>query len=461
MRVRIAPSPTGYFHIGTARTALFNYLYALKTGGKFYLRIEDTDKERSEKKYEEDILEGMKWLGFTYEPEVLRQSERGEIYGKYVRKLLEAKKAYYCFCSKELLDKEREEQMAKKMPQVYSGRCRNLSEGEIEEKFAKGERAVVRIMTPLMEITFSDAIRGEVKFDTQYIGDFAIAKNADGKTLEALYHLAVVIDDYETNITLVIRGEDHLANTPKQILIQEALDLPRPEYAHLPLILDEKRAKLSKRFAATALSDYRKEGYLPEAMRNFLTLLGWHPVDDKEIFTLEEIAAEFTLERIQKGGAIFDGKKLRFLNAHYLRSKSDVELAGLLEIEVTEQNCKKIAAVKERMDTLSQFSILTDFFDALPEYPAERLIWKKSDKETTGKNLLKISEIFNTNNNFSQAKMAIETYAEEEGRGEVLWPLRVALSGKEASPGPIEIMEVLGLAESQERVKKALKNLGF
>lgn len=271
----MAPSPTGNFHVGSVRTALFNFLFARKNTGKFILRIEDTDKDRSKKEFEDDILESLKWLGLKYD-EFYRQSERIEIYKKYLQKLIDENKAY--------ISAE--------------------TEGE--------NREVVRFRNPNKQMVFEDLVRGKVEFDTTELGDFIIAKNLN----EPLYHLAVVVDDFEAEITHVIRGEDHISNTPRQILIQEAIDAPRPIYAHLPLILAPDRSKLSKRKhgESVSLDYYRQKGYLPVAIINYLALLGWNPGTEQEIFTLDELINVFDFSKVHKGGAIFDEKKLAWVN---------------------------------------------------------------------------------------------------------------------------------------------------
>ena len=266
-RVRLAPSPTGWFHVGNARTGLFNYLFARKTGGTFVLRVEDTDKERSKKEYEENMLEGLKWLGVEWDegPEKdgsfgpYHQSDRIEIYKEYLSQLLEEGKAYYCFCTPEELEAQREDMIARGMPPKYSGKCRDLPENTVKEYLAQGKPSVIRLKMPKKVIKFNDIIRGEVEFNLDLIGDTVIAKSLD----EPLYNFAVVIDDYLMKITHVIRGEDHISNTPKQIVIQELLGLPTPNYAHLPMILGPDRSKLSSRHGAMGLNEYKKMGYLP------------------------------------------------------------------------------------------------------------------------------------------------------------------------------------------------------
>ncbi|MBI2041919.1 MAG: glutamate--tRNA ligase, partial [Candidatus Nealsonbacteria bacterium] len=326
VRVRIAPSPTGYLHIGTARSALFNYLFAKHIGGKFILRIEDTDLERSDKKFEEDIIENLTWLGIEWD-EFYRQSERIETYAKYLEKLLNEGKAYRCFCTEEELEKERQEQVSGGLPQIYSGKCRNLSEEEIKKNLAEGKKSIIRFKSPSKKVKFNDLIRGEVEFDSSLIGDFSIAKDL----ATPLYNFAVVIDDFEMKISHVIRGEDHISNTPKQILLQEALNFSTPKYGHLPLILGSDRSKMSKRHGSTSVAEYIKEGYLPEAMINFMAFMGWNPGGEKEIYSIDELINDFSVEKIQKGGAIFNIQRLDYINGVYIRQKSLDELAELCQ----------------------------------------------------------------------------------------------------------------------------------
>src|SRR6185295_15094557 len=305
--VRVPPSPTGLLHVGTARTMLYNYLFAKKHDGKILMRMEDTDQERSRKEYEEDILSGLQKLGLTWDGEVLHQSLRTTIYRKYLEKLLREDKAYYCFCTKDELDAERLRREKGKLPPRYAGTCANLSAAEQLKRLEHGEKAVIRFRTPAEhEIEFIDHVRGSVKFNTRDLDDFVIARNID----EPLYNFCVVIDDHETGVTHVIRGEDHISNTPKQILIFEAFHWQIPEFAHLPLILNADKSKLSKRKNKVSVDDYLAEGFLPEALLNFLALVGWSPSDEREIFPLAELVQEFSLERVHKGGAVFDPEKL-------------------------------------------------------------------------------------------------------------------------------------------------------
>ncbi|MEK7640396.1 MAG: glutamate--tRNA ligase [Patescibacteria group bacterium] len=459
VRVRIAPSPTGYMHIGTARTALFNWLFARQNGGVFILRIEDTDLERSKKEYEEDLIDQLKWLGLDWDEGPIRQTDRLDSYEKCLSKLLKDGQAYYCFCSKEQLEQERQTMLAQGFAPKYSGRCRAVSQEEAKKKSEAGEKAVIRIKVPDGKISFKDIIREEVSFEGALIGDFVVAKSLR----EPLYNFAVVVDDEEMKISHVIRGEEHLANTPRQIIIQRALDFSQPQYAHIPLILNPDRSKMSKRVGDTAIREYRNQGYLPDALLNFLSLLGWHPRDEQEIFSLKELIKVFDLTRIQKGGAAFNVDKLDWLNAQYIKKMTAKSLAKLLGVKDTEQNLKIVEATKERMKKLSDFKEMAVFFVEVADYPSELLIWKNSTKEKTLVNLKEAEKIVSAviSDDFSKAKLekALMPSAEAAGRGEMLWPLRVAVSGLEKSPGPFEIMETLGKKESLSRIAGAIQKL--
>ena len=465
IRVRFAPSPTGWMTVGNARTALFNYLFAQKNKGKFVLRIEDTDKERSERKYEEDVLEGLKWLGIEWDEGPYRQSERLETYRRYLEKLLKDGHAYYCFCTEEELEAMRQDQMSRGEAPRYNGKCAALSQKESGDRISKGEPSVIRFRTANKKIAFTDMVRKQVEFDTSLFGDFVIAKNLDAP----LYNFAVIIDDYEMKISHVIRGEDHISNTPRQLLIQEALGFPRPENAHIPLLLGSDRSKLSKRHGTESLREYREAGYLPEAMFNFLALLGWHPADNQEIFSEEELISAFSLERVQKGGAIFDLEKLNWINKEHIKRLPIRELMRMLSGFMPERwnksavNFEKLVNLsRERISKLSEFKEVSDFFFELPDYPPKLLLWKgKEDPRSAKKHLAEIKELIGavSEDDFSKKKLEklCLPYAEKEGRGGVLWPFRVSLSGKEASPGPFEIAEILGKNETLRRVERAVE----
>ena len=459
IRTRIAPSPTGYLHIGTARTALFNWLFARQNKGAFLLRIEDTDRARSQPEYEKDICEGLRWLGLVEDETVYRQSERLALYERYARQLLTQGNAYYCFCAKEELEKARAEARAHGKPPIYNGACRALDAAAAEARARRGDSGVIRFKTPSATITFNDLIRGEISFDTKTIGDFSIAKNLR----EPLYNFAAVVDDFAMNISHVIRGEDHIANTPKQIMLQEALAFSRPAYAHVPLILNPDRSKMSKRFEATTVREYREAGYLPEALINFMALLGWHPKGDGEILSRDELVRAFNLSDIQKGGAAFDMKKLNWLNSQYLNRLSDEELVRALALADTPRNRKIVSLAKPRIEKFSDFKALTGFFFELPDYAPELLFWKGATAKETRENLKAIAEGVRAaaERDFTAHALltALEPLVKKVGTGEILWPLRVALSGQKTSPGPHDIAEALGKEETLRRIKIAIKKL--
>ena len=528
VRVRIAPSPTGFLHIGTARAALFNFLFARKHKGVFILRIEDTDKERSKKEYEDDIIEGLKWLGMEWDEGPIadaqisrhigehgpyRQSERLDIYKKYLEKLLKEDKAYYCFCSEEELEAQRQYQMSIGEAPHYSGKCSKLSKEEVKKCLEEGRNSVIRFRTPARKIIFEDIVRGKVEFDSALMGDIVIAKDLTSP----LYNFSAVVDDFEMRISYVIRGEDHLSNTPKQILFQEALGFPQPKYAHLPLILGPDRSKLSKRHGVTSVRHYREEGYLPETLINFMAFLGWNPGNEREIFSLSSLIKEFELSKVQKGGAIFNIKRLDFLNSFYIRQKSVGKLTefcipyliekgliiptfktgqyppayGATEIsqifvvddtkeEISFDFIKKIISLyQERLTKLSEVSDLVDFFfKGKIEYDKELLKWRDVSEKDISAAFTRLEKIlsgikkegWNKKNleelllkeaeKFSEEVGKEKTLPEEEivkigDRGYLLWPFRVALSGKKASAGPFDIADILGKEKTLRRIKEA------
>lgn len=460
IRTRFAPSPTGYLHIGSARTALFNYLFAKKNGGVFILRIEDTDKERSKPEFERDIIESLKWLGMEWQ-EFYRQSERINIYKKYLEKLLKEKKSYYCFCQPEELEAKKQEQLSRGEPPHYNGKCSNLSEKEVKENFKKGKRAVIRLKVPAKKIEINDIVRGKIEFDTGLIGDIVIAKDLENP----LYNFTVVVDDYEMKISHIIRGDDLLSNTPKQIILQEALDIPRPEYCHLPMILAQDKTKLSKRHGTVSVLEYKQQGYLPEAIVNMIAFMGWNPGTNKEIYSIKELIKDFSLEKIQKSGAIFNIQKLNFINGYYIRKKSVRELAELCQPFLPPANLKEIekivAIYQERLKKLSEIAELTDFFfKEKLLYEKELLRWKKMGDREIFLSIDKLIDILSkiedsrwTEKNLE--KVLLKEAEKEKDRGYLLWPLRVALTGKEHSAGPFEISAILGKEKTLNRLKEA------
>jgi len=424
---RFAPSPTGFLHIGSARTALFNYLFAKQHGGKFILRIEDTDRERSKKEFETDILDSLQWLGLKYD-DFYRQSERTPIYTKYLNELIKKGLAY-----------------------------------ESEEEREGKKSAIIRFRNPNKKVTFQDLILGEITFDTIELKDFVIAKDKESP----LYHLAVVIDDYEMGVTHVIRGQDHISNTPRQILLMEALGFPVPAYAHIPLILAPDKSKLSKRHGALSVLEYKNDGYLPEAIINFLALLGWHPEGDREIFSLNDLIVQFKLERVQKGGAVFDINKLNWLNREYIKMLPHEEIFKHIKqrLFTTDHLTEKLAPlVLERISKWSDLSKLKEefsFFWQLPLYEAENLISQESNREETKEYLKEVKKLLANIQLFDEKsiKAAVWDFATEKGRGKVLWPFRYALTGKDKSPDPFLVASILGKEETLRRVQGAIERL--
>jgi len=452
IKVRIAPSPTGALHLGTARTALFNYLFAKKNKGQFILRIEDTDLERSKKRHEKDIIENLKWLGLDWDGELYRQSERTEIYKKYIKKLLNSGDAFYCDHSQKELDEEKQKQISKKQAPRH-----------VCNRKGKAKQGIIRFRAPDKKIIFDDLIRGKVEFEAKLLGDISIAR--DEKT--PLYNLSVVVDDIEMEISHVIRGEDHISNTPKQILLYSVFKADLPQFAHLPLILGPDKSKMSKRHGVVSISWYRKEGYLSEALVNFMVLLGWNPGTTQEIFSMDQLIKKFSLERVHKGGAIFNIERLDWINGQYIRKMDLDELTKkclpYLKKEVDFDYAKKVVALEqERIKKLSEIGELTKFFftDEL-DYSKELLIWKEMELKKVKDNLEILAKELEKTGDFDKKTLesVLMPLARKHGSGELLWPLRVALTGQKASPGPFEIMEVLGKKKSLERIKKAIENV--
>jgi glutamyl-tRNA synthetase len=495
-RVRFAPSPTGHLHIGTARTALFNYLFAKNQNGKFILRIEDTDLERSDIKYEKEIIESLKYIGIEWD-EFYRQSERFDIYKKYLKNLLDKDKVYYCFCSKEEIEAQKQERISVGKLYQYSGKCRNLSKQEVAKNLKNQKPFTIRFKTPVhTKIIFEDLARKKIEFDSNLMDDFIISRGLDNP----LYNFVAVVDDYEMEISHIIRGEDHISNTPKQILLQQALGFPLPKYAHLPLILGDDRTKLSKRHGATSVYEYKKLGYLPETLNNFMAFLGWNPGTEREIFNMSSLIKEFSLDKIQKGGAIFNIKRLNFLNSFYIREKSlnaltelcipylinadlitpigddgeiikdwdnlPLEMISYSVLETKEKlsfnHLKQIVAIyQERMKTLSEIPELCDYFfrDKLV-YDRGLLKWKDMSDNELAEIIDKLENILSGIDAKNYNKENLEKILIEEAngvgdRGKLLWPLRASLSGKKASASPFEIAEILGKQKTLARITEA------
>ena len=463
VRVRMAPSPTGNLHLGTAYTTLFNYLFAKKNQGKFILRIEDTDKERNKPEFEENILSGLKWLGLNWDEGPYKQTERLENYQKASQKLLDSKDAYYCFCTPEELDVNRKEQISKGLPQIYSGKCRNLNLEESKKQIDEGKRYVVRLKMPedRGKITWNDMLHGEVSFDSSLIGDTVIMR-ANGIPL---YNFAVVVDDIDMKISHVLRGEDHISNTPKQIVLFEALGAKIPEFAHWPSILNPDRmGKLSKRNNATSVDEFKHDGYLSEALVNYMALIGWTMPDEKEIMSLSEMEQTFDIKKMRLSGAAFDYNKLDWINGEYIRKITDEELTKRLQDYLVDHPAKeKIAPVvpliKERIKKLSDFIPLTDFLFEKPEYDMAQ--FQKVKSKNQKEELHRISEQLEQMKipwDAKEFEEAFKALAAELGISnlDMFQLIRVAVSGQLVTPPLFESIQILGEEETRNRVKEAI-----
>jgi len=482
IRVRYAPSPTGHPHVGNIRTALFNWLFARHNGGQFIVRIEDTDVARRVEGAVETILDALRWLGMDWDegPDVggpngpYFQSERLELYHKYAEKLVAQGDAYRCFCTPQRLEEMRAEQARLKQPPGYDRRCRNLSNEEQVCLMNEGVRSVIRFRFPLEQQTgFEDIIRSHVSFDNALIDDFVILKSDGYPT----YHLASVVDDHIMGISHVLRAEEWLSSTPRHLELYRALGFAPPRFAHLPILLGSDRSKLSKRHGAVSINEYRKQGYLPQAMVNFLALLGWSLDDKTEIMSLEELIKNFSLERVGKTGAIFNQEKLDWMNGVYIRTlKPDEFLKGAmpflergLPAEIkrpldADYVAKVLPLVQERAKTLAEVPTMTRFFfiENL-QYPAEDLIARKTDMHTA---ILSLEASLTGMEELADFdKETLEGFfrplAEELGlkAGQLFGTLRIAVTGEKVSPPLFETMEALGRQRCLERVRQALVKL--
>lgn len=487
---RFAPSPTGFLHVGGLRTALYSYLCARHNEGKFILRIEDTDRERFVEGAAEQVIGALDWAGLKYdeggfvedgkliskgESGPYIQSERQDLYKKHIEMLLGNKKAYRCFCTKDDLQKMREEQQARGVPTMYDRRCLKLTEEEVNQKIKNGEPYVVRLNVPREGYTvFKDIVRKRVQFENKLVDDQVLMKSDGFPT----YHLAVVVDDHLMGVNTIIRGEEWLPSTPKHLLLYEAFGWDKPDYAHLPLIVDKNKKKLSKRNNDVAVGDYVKKGYLKDAIINFIALLGWNPKTTDEIFNLEKLVEKFELSQVHKSAAVFDTDKLDWINGKYIRGMSSSQLLEkalpyLQEIEGYSDFAEDkdfitgaIELEKPRIKKLDELPDAIGFFFAKDlKYETSSLIWKKSDQVKTKDAvkkalewLRKIAESDFTKDYLEENMLA---FAKEQGidNGTMFWPLRYALSGKDRSPSPFEIMGVLGKKRSLERIEFALQKL--
>jgi len=490
IRVRIAPSPTGPLHIGTARTALFNALFAKHHGGTFILRLEDTDVARSSVAFETDILEGLYWLGIAWGegPDAgggpdrgpfapYRQMERLEGYASAAADLLARDLAYPCFCTPEDLDADRKAQEAAHLPPKYVGRCAALTGAERAARTAQGRPAATRFRVPAGVIGFDDAVRGRVEIDTSNLGgDFVIVRG-DGTPL---YHFTVVVDDAAMHISHVIRGEDHLSNTPKHILLFRALGHPEPVFAHLPLILNPDRTKMSKRKSQTAISDYIAQGFIREALVNYLALLGWSTGTEEEILSFDEIAARFDLDHVQKGGAVFDRERLEWLNGQWIRRLDDDDLvtrllpfleaefaAGRIDRAPTGDEVRVLLPmIRERLPVLGAVGDLVGFLwvDDLAVAP-ETIVPKRWDIATTVEGLRAAREVIGGTGPVSfeadELEPPLRGLAEERAwkAGDLFMAIRVAVTGRTATPPLFDTLVALGRERALARLDRAIQSL--
>jgi glutamyl-tRNA synthetase len=491
-RCRIAPSPTGPLHIGTARTALFNYLFARQQGGTFILRLEDTDEVRSTLSYERDILDGLHWLGLEWDegPEVAglpargafgpyRQSERREQYDAAIERLLDEDRAYPCFCTAEELAADREAQQATRQDPTYVGRCAALSDAERASRRAEGRPAVIRFRIGAGRVEFDDLIRGHVSIETSALGGDLVIARSDGSPL---YHFVVVVDDIAMRITHVIRGEDHLSNTPKHVLLFRALGAEPPLFAHLPLILNPDRSKMSKRKSQTAIDDYRAQGYIREAIVNHLALLGWSSGSDEEVFSLDDLVARFDLGRVQPSGAIFDRARLDWLNGQWIRRLPSEELieralpflaeavaaqaarGARTRAPTADDLASLLPLVVERLPRLDAIGPLLDFVfvDDLQVDPA-LLVPKRWDSATTTVALAEATEVIAAGGAVSfeaeELEPPLRTLCERRGWkvGDLFMTIRVAITGRTATPPLFDTMVAIGYERTLARLRSAIE----
>lgn len=474
IRVRIAPSPSGNLHIGTARAALFNYLFARHNKGKFLLRIEDTDTERSFKEMVDVIFSSLKWLGLEWDEEPIFQSKRLDIYRNYVNKLLESGKAYRCWCTPERLKSMQEEARKNKVNYRYDRHCLNLSDDDKKQLIESGAPFATRIHIPDGATSFHDLILGDLSRDHSLIDDFIIARS-DGR---AVYNFAVVVDDHEMGITHVVRGNDHVNNTYKQVLIYQALGLEIPKFAHLPLILEEDRSKMSKRRPtdqAVAVSDFAKMGYLKEAVVNFIALLGWSPGGDKEIMSLDEMIELFSIENINPTNAIFDMTKLRWMNGEYIRKYDDNQLIDLLRPFLMDRGLTTNLWINTRWDWMLKFvrlmkeraHLLTDFADQgayffIGEFNFDpKGVEKHFTAPVVMEHLAKWVDILETSGEYRASVLEEQLRKLSDDLtikpAELIHPIRLALSGVTGGPPLFEMMELLGKDECVVRIARAIK----
>ena len=479
IRVRFAPSPTGHLHVGNVRTALFNWLYVRNKGGTLVLRIEDTDLERSTGESEKLIYEDLRWLGLDWDEGEgkggnfgpYRQTARFDLYKKTTEKLLAEGKAYHCFCTKDELESAREKALAEGRAPLYNGKCRNIPNEEAEKRLKAGEEAAIRFKVTEEVAPVKDLIHGDLSFATNTFGDFIIVR-ADGTPL---YNYAVVIDDALMEITHVVRGDDHLSNTPKQVLLFQALGFKPPLFAHIPMILGQDRSKLSKRHGNTSVEQFRKAGYLPEAMINFMAFLSWSPGDtEEEIFSVDELIRRFSLERVSSSAAVFDFDKLKWMNGMYIRATEIGRLteltlpylfeSGLFDEGYAKENRKRlegiVASVRDNLEVLSDISCYAEVYFKLPDEPDEEARAILALETTPAvlkafKELIKDKELLSAEE-YKAATKAVQ--AETGAKGKALFMgLRVGLTGRTKGPELEQFVQLMSVPALADRIDRMLK----
>ncbi len=471
VRVRFAPSPTGHLHIGGARTALFNYLFARHNNGKFILRIEDTDRTRSTDEYIETIIEGMKWLKLEWDEGPFRQTDRFDVYRNYVDKLLKEGNAYYCCCTPEELEQRRKDAIAQGKTPKYDGRCRNLTKIQDSRFKIQEKNPAIRFKMPQEgQTVVDDLIRGKVKFENDQLDDLIIMRSDGTPT----YNFTVVVDDVDMKITHVIRGDDHLNNTPKQVHVYKALGHEIPLFAHLPMILGSDKTRLSKRHGATSVMAYKDMGYLPDALVNYLVRLGWS-YGDQEVFTREELIKYFSFENVGKSSAVFNPEKLLWLNSQYIIKSNPEELAELVmpflenagiiqkgEDIDRQWLSKAIKILQERSKTLVELA------NSLRYYIAEEVEYNEKAKakflnEKSRDLLIELKDALNALSDFSVAELEkiFKSIIEKHGikLGALAQPVRVAITGGTESPGIFEVLEIVGKEKTIKRLEKAIETI--
>ncbi len=462
IRTRIAPSPTGIAHIGTAYMALFNYAFAKKNGGEFLVRIEDTDRARFVEGAEQVIYDALAWLEIPYTPS-FRQSERLPIYKQFAEELVKSGHAYYCFCTSDRLEAMRAEQQARKEIPRYDRLCTHLSSEEIEKRLASGESHVIRMRMPESEvISWEDLIRGHVEINTKELDDQVLMKSDGFPT----YHLAVVVDDHEMQISHIIRGEEWISSTPKHILLYRFFGWELPVFAHMPLLRNPDKTKMSKRKNDVSIPSYKQKGYLPTALRNYLCLLGWSHPDEKDIFDLQEFIEKFSFERMVKSGPIFDISKLNWMNGKYIREHiSDADLqvaiAPFLPAAYPRDLLPNVLPlIKDRLVFLSDVEPLSHFFYKEPTLSIEKLLWKKTTSEEAKLYLSKALELVSDASNWKASELEsllLQTCdANEWPRGGFFMSIRLAVTGETATPPLFDTIEVIGKEKTLARIQQAI-----